>query len=337
MVTIWPFTERVFQPLLLAITCPHTHEWVWVWTLPCTFINCYSLWHLGGVLFPCHHLFLTSHFSLKALTFFTLPKLLFSQVMKNLIVDKFKGPFWKSLTPSPFYLVQLIITSNLKRSFISVSDTFLHFLGCPLFDGPSFHSPGREIRRQVSVKTRSRVLWAGGSGQVTWELKNFISPGFVLCPLLTSHTCAGDHTPAKALSNCLYPGLTGYLSHKHLKLNMFSLKVTISPQKSLVPSLVPLQWMVPSTQLPKLQIEPAFTGSFHNQNGPLKYFAEQKPLSSYFFLLLLSDFKSESQTQFLQELGKEKKSLIENSGDCGAMESVCFSSPNPKVCKLFKY
>ena len=54
------------------------------------------LLHLGGVTFTCHHLFLTSHYPLKALTSFIPPKLLFSQVIKDLVIGKFKGHFGKS-------------------------------------------------------------------------------------------------------------------------------------------------------------------------------------------------------------------------------------------------
>lgn len=47
---------------------------------------------------------------------------------------------------------------------------------------------------------------------------------------------------------------------------------------------------------------------FHNQNDPLKCFAEQKPLSTESLSYFCSQLLNESQTQCLQELGKEKTS-----------------------------
>lgn len=75
-------------------------EWTWAWTLSSIFINYYYI--LEG------HLYLSSPLShiplpCSKLWHLSFPqKLLFSQVMKNLVIGKFKGHFLKILTPTPF-------------------------------------------------------------------------------------------------------------------------------------------------------------------------------------------------------------------------------------------
>lgn len=118
-----------------------------------TLLHIYKLLlHLGGVTFTCHHLFLTSHSPLKALTSFIPPKLLFPQVVKNLVIGKFKGHFLKILTPTPFLcsLFRLISTPSLQLSLLSGSLTLCYVSLVVVFlYGHPFHSAGREIKRQL--------------------------------------------------------------------------------------------------------------------------------------------------------------------------------------------
>jgi len=81
----------------LHIICTHTYTHGWVNLSMNALLHIYKLLlHLGGVIFTRHHLFLTSHYLLKALTSFIPSKLLFSQVVEHLVIGKFKGHFGKS-------------------------------------------------------------------------------------------------------------------------------------------------------------------------------------------------------------------------------------------------
>ena len=88
----WPLPAHT-----ITYICTHTYTHGWVNLSMNALLHTYKLLlHLGGVTFTCHHLFLTSHYPLKALTSFIPPKLLFSQVIKDLVIGKFKGHFGKS-------------------------------------------------------------------------------------------------------------------------------------------------------------------------------------------------------------------------------------------------
>ena len=164
----WPLCAHTF-----TYTCTHTYTHGWVILSMNAPLHIYKLLlHLGGVTFTCHHLFLTSHSPLKALTFFIPPKLLFSQVVKNLVIGKFKGHFWKSLTPSPFLhsSLQLIITPNWQLSLLSTSLTRCYIVLVVVFlCGPSFHSAGREIKAASFCFFHHCSSWTPVSRKMPWQ------------------------------------------------------------------------------------------------------------------------------------------------------------------------
>ena len=129
----------------------HTYTHGWVNLSMNTLLHIYKLLlHLGGVTFTCHHLFLTSHSPLKALTSFIPPKLLFSQVVKNLVIGKFKGYFLKILTPAHSFSALFVSVDQHPQfaafSFVWVSDSLLRFPGCrfPLWTPLSFCRKGNQ-------------------------------------------------------------------------------------------------------------------------------------------------------------------------------------------------
>lgn len=133
---------------------------------PAKFIECCHLLQLKGVTFACYYLFFPFHFLFKVLTFFTSTKLLFPRSWKKLLLNS-RNTLESPQFPLPF----CIIYYNWSLSpfgilfSISLSDTFLHFLGFPLHYRIFFHCQEDKSEDSCVCEELEESPLRGRSGQ----------------------------------------------------------------------------------------------------------------------------------------------------------------------------